>query len=160
MKAYLKILRDAVLACLIFVVAGFAINAVRSDGLPLIADKPYDIFVPCPETLGTVELIAPDDARLSDGKSFIVDARSLDEYNAWHLKDAVCITYDYLEPISEEELKNVARNIVGSGKERVIVYGDGDGREGSTGYELGRELAGHGIQHVFVVDGGADGVKR
>ncbi len=160
MKTYLFILRDAVIVALIMAVAGICINAVRHDGLPFIADKPYDIFVPCPETLGVVELIAPDDPRIFDGKAFVVDARTTDEFNAWHLNDAFCITYDYLDPIPEDELKNVSRNIISSGKERLIVYGDGDGREGSTGYELGRELAGHGIQHVFVVDGGVDKLKK
>ena len=50
-------------------------------------------------------------------------------------------------------------NIASSGKARLIVYGDGDGELGSTGYELGRELAGNGIKNVFVVKGGADALK-
>lgn len=159
MKTYLIILRDAVIICLIMAAAGIFINAVRPDGLPFIAEKPYDIFVPCPETLGTVELMPANDERLKDGKSFIVDARTQEEFAEWHYNEAINITYDYLEPISEDELKNVTLNVVNSGKERLIVYGDGDGRQGSTGYELGRELAGHGVQHVFVVDGGSDKLR-
>ncbi|MBQ4359487.1 MAG: rhodanese-like domain-containing protein [Proteobacteria bacterium] len=159
-KSFWIILRDAVIICAAMAVAGIFINAVRPDGLPFIADKPYDIFVPCPETLGTVEMIAPGDSRLTDGKAFIVDARSQEEFDAWHLDGAICITYDYLEPIEEAELKNVTLNIVNSGKERLIVYGDGDGGQGSTGYELGRELAGKGVSHVFIVEGGADALKK
>lgn len=159
MKTFLTILRDAVIACAIFAIAALCINAARNDGLPFIAEKPYDIFVPCPETLGTVEMMSPSDERIKDGQSFIVDARTQDEYNEWHLDNAMNITYDYLEPISPEELKNISINIVSSGKARLIVYGDGDGQQGSTGYELGRELAGNGIKNVFIIDGGADALR-
>ena len=158
-KTYLIILRDAVIAAAILATAGLFINAVRPDGLPFIADKPYDIFVPCPETLGTVEVLPATDERIRDAGSFIVDAREMDAFNAWHLDGAICITYDYLDPIPPEELKNISMNIASSGKARLIVYGDGDGEQGSTGYELGRELAGNGINNVFVVKGGADALK-
>ncbi|MBQ9818289.1 MAG: rhodanese-like domain-containing protein [Proteobacteria bacterium] len=160
MKTFLRIVIEACVICLIMAIIGIVINAIRSDGLPFIADKPYEIFVPCPETLGKVEMIAASDPRLQDGKSFIVDARSEEEYKVWHYEDAISITYDYLDPIPEEELKNITLNIINSGKERLVVYGDGDGSQGSTGYELGRELAGHGIQQVFVVEGGAEGLKN
>ena len=159
MKTFLTILRDAVIACAVFAIAGLCINAARNDGLPFIAEKPYDIFVPCPETLGTVEMMSPSDERIKDGESFIVDARTQEEFNEWHLDNAMNITYDYLDPISPEELKNISLNIVSSAKARLIVYGDGDGKQGSTGYELGRELAGNGIKNVFIIDGGADALR-
>jgi hypothetical protein len=160
MKTFLRIVIEACVICLIMAIIGIVINAIRSDGLPFIADKPYEIFVPCPEILGTVEMIAANDSRLTDGKSFIVDARSQEEFDTWHYAESICITYDYLDRIPEEELKTVTLNIINSGKERLIVYGDGDGGQGSTGYELGRELAGHGIPQVFVVEGGAEGLKN
>ncbi len=153
------ILRDAVIAASCLAGIGIAVNMVRADGLPFIADKPYDIFVPCPETLGTVEMIEPGDALLRDAGSFIVDARSQEEYNEWHWGDAFCITYDYLDPIDPEELRNIIHNIANSGKARLIVYGDGDGSQGTTGYELGRELAGNGMKNVYIVNGGADALK-
>lgn len=159
MKPYLIILRDAVIAAGILAIAGLFINAVRSDGLPFIADKPYDIFVPCPETLGSVEVIPATDERIFDANSFIIDAREKDDFKAWHLDGAISITYDYLDPISPAEIKNITMNIANSGKARLIVYGDGDGELGSTGYELGREIAGNGIKNVFVVKGGADALK-
>ena len=159
-KELLKIIKEAVIACIIFAAVGFIVNAVRSDGLPLVADKPYDIFVPCPEALGAVELIEPNDPRLSDGTAYIVDAREEEDFEQWHLKDAFCITYDYLDPLPPEELKNIAHNIMHSGKLILIVYGDGDGEIGSTGYELGRELAGSGMKNVFVVKGGADALMK
>ena len=160
MKTFLIILRDAIIACAIFAIAGLIINAARNDGLPFIADKPYEIFAPCPEVLGNVEMISPTDERIKSSDSFIVDARTLEEYNEWHLENAMNITYDYLDPLSPEEIKNISYNIASSGKSRLIVYGDGDGKQGSTGYELGREIAGNRIiKEVYVIDGGADALR-
>ena len=147
------------IAAAILATAGLLINAVRPDGLPFIADKPYDIFVPCPEALGTVEVIPATDERIFDASSFVIDAREQADFKAWHLDGAICVTYDYLDRISPEELKNISMNVANSGKARLIVYGDGDGELGSTGFELGRELAGNGINNVFVVKGGADALK-
>ena len=156
MKTFLKILRDAVIACAIFAVAGLIINAVRPDGLPFIADKPYDIFVPCPEILGEVDTIPAGDPRILEESSLVIDARSAEEFAAWHLENAMNITYDYLDPISPDELKNISANIIKSGKARLVVYGDGDGLSGSTGYQLGSELAGNGIKNIYIVEGGVD----
>ena len=38
-------------------------------------------------------------------------------------------------------------------------YGEGDGSPGTSGYQLGRELAGNGMKNVFVVTGGADALR-
>ncbi|MBO4351352.1 MAG: rhodanese-like domain-containing protein [Proteobacteria bacterium] len=159
MKTYLIILRDALLIAATLAWIAFFINTVRPDGLPFIADKPYDIFVPCPETLGEVEMMAPTDPQIFDAQTFVVDARTQEEYDAWHLEGVICITYDYLDPIPPEELKNIIMNIAQSGKARLVVYGDGDGGQGTTGYELGREIAGNGIKNVYVVEGGANALK-
>ncbi len=161
MKTFLIILRDAFIACAIFAVIGLIINGLRSDGLPFIADKPYEIFVPCPETLGNVENIAANSPLITDSQSFLIDARTPEEYNEWHLNNAMNITYDYLEPISEAELKNISLNIANSGIVRLIIYGDGNGEQGSSGYELGREIVGNGIKNVnvYVVTGGANALR-
>ena len=160
MKTFLQILKEAVIAAAVFAVIAFTVNAIRSDGLPLIADKPYDIFVPCPEALGEVQMIEATDPRIKDGSAFIIDAREESEYEAWHLPDAYNVTFDYLDPVSPEEIKNIAYNAANSGKSMLIVYGDGDGELGSTGYELGREIAASKlITTVYVVKGGVDALK-
>ncbi len=159
-KVFFKIFIQAVIACAIFTTLAFIVNAVRSDGLPLIAEKPYEIFVPCPITQGTVELLAPTDNRITDGESYIIDARSQEDYDAWHFDGAYCITYDYLDPIEDAELKNITLNIAASGKARIVVYGDENGQKGSNGYELGRELAGRGLKNVFIIEGSIDALKE
>ncbi len=160
MKTFLQIFKEAVIAAAIFAVIAFTVNAIRSDGLPLIASEPYDIFVPCPEVLGDVLMIEPTDSRITDGTAFVVDAREESDFQEWHLKDAVNIPFDYLDPIDPAEIKKISRNIVSTNKAMLVVYGDGDGGLGSTGYEQGRQLAGSGMfTNVYVVKGGVDALK-
>ena len=85
--------------------------------------------------------------------SFVVDARSKQEFDAWHVRRAINISYDYLDPTPKETLKGLAETIARSRAKRVVVYGDGDTPD--TGEQLAKEVSGHGIKHVFFVEGGA-----
>ncbi|MFA5624977.1 MAG: rhodanese-like domain-containing protein [Bradymonadales bacterium] len=154
------IIRDAIIIVLFASVIAMVYNLIRSDGLEWVAKVPYEIFVPCPETLGTVEMIESSDPRFSDGRSLFIDARSEEEYHEWHYADALNLEYDYLDPIPEETMKYMSQNILKSGMARVIVYGDGEGEKGSSGYELGRELSGRGINNIYIVKGGVAALKE
>ncbi len=134
-------------------VVALAVNLVRPDPLPLIAATPYQILVPCPEPGGPVEAIAADDPELGSPRTFLVDARPPREYARGHLPGAVNLPYDWLDPVPEEELRSMAREIASSRASRVAVYGDG-GRPDS-GEHLGREISGRGIKNVHFVVGGA-----
>ena len=85
--------------------------------------------------------------------SFLVDARSKQEFEAWRLRQAINISYDYLDPTPQETLQDLAETIARSRAKRVVVYGDGATPD--TGEQLAREVSGHGIKHVFFVEGGA-----
>ncbi len=61
--------------------------------------------------------------------------------------------YDWLDPVPETVLRELARSIAASRATRVVVYGDG-GRPDS-GEHLGREISGRGIRNVAFVRGGA-----
>lgn len=130
-----------------------AFNAVRPSGLPLVARTPYQTLVPCPEPGGPVEALEPSSPALASPRSFLIDARSAAEYDAGHLEGAVNIPYDWLDPVPEAELAELAQSIAASGAARVVVYGDG-GRPDS-GEHLGREFSARGIKNVGFVRGGA-----
>lgn len=153
MTGAFRIVRDAIIATLVCSVAGLAFNAVRPSGIPLIADTTYEIFVPCPEPLGEVEPLSPGDPRIQDGKALRIDARSAEEYAAWHLPDARHVPFDYLEGVPDE----VVRRVAGSGAALVVVYGDGG--DPDSGREMARELAGRGVRNVFFVQGGAPALR-
>jgi len=141
----------AVTAASAAVALGF--NAARPDGLPLVAHQPYETMVPCPEPGGPVAVLAADDPAIRSARTFVIDARSAKAYREGHLEGAVHVPYDWLEPLPEAELEDLARRIASSRATRVVVYGDG-GRPDS-GEHLGREISGRGIGNVCAVAGGA-----
>jgi Rhodanese-like domain len=138
---------EAFIIALATAMLGVVVNALRADGIPLVANEPYEIFVPCPEG-GEVEPIDPGDPRLDDLDSLIVDARPIAQFAADGLIRAINIEFDWLDPIAEENIKR----ILGAGANRLIVYGDGG--EPDNGYELAREIAGLGLNNVYYVEGG------
>lgn len=148
-----SIVRDATWV----VVAAFALalcgNAARPGGLPLVADRPYRVLVPCPEVTGEATALAPTDPTLGDPRTLLLDARDAAAFAAWHAPAARSVPYDYLAPTSQETV----REILASGAARVVVVGDGD--DPDSGRELARELAGRGLQNVAFVTGGAPALK-
>ena len=147
------VLRDAVIAAGISFVAGLLVNLVRPDAIPFVADQPYELFVPCPEPGGEVTPMAADAPALLADDTFVVDARSKEEFDTWRLRRAINISYDYLDPTPKETLRELAETIARSRAKRVVVYGDGDTPD--TGEQLAKEVSGHGIKRVFFVEGGA-----
>jgi hypothetical protein len=148
---------EAVVIASLVSVGSLAVNALRSDPLPLVARVPYQTLVPCPEPGGPVEPIAVDHPAVASSRSFVIDARSRSEFDAYHLPGAVSIPYDWLDPLPDEVMAALARDIAASGATRVVVYGDG-GRPDS-GEHLGREISGRGIKNVVFIEGGAPVVR-
>jgi hypothetical protein len=153
MQPFRRVLLDATAVALAGVVTALVINALRSDGLALVADTPYQTLVPCPEPGGPVEALDFRSPDISSPGSVIVDARSKAEFDEHHLSGAVNVPYDWLDPVPEDTLAELASSIAASGATRVVVYGDG-GRPDSGEY-LGKEISGRGIKNVFFIRGGA-----
>ena len=150
----LVVLRDGAIIVVFSSAVALLVNAVRPDGIAVIEKNEYDIFVPCPEPVGEVEMMSPVDfLGLKEKKVLIIDARDEEEYDLWHYPEAINVAFDYLEPVCRLNLKEIAS----SGARMVIVYGDGD--DPDSGKELGRELSGHGIKNVHYVEGGASVIR-
>lgn len=148
-----KSLSEAALVVVLCSVAAICFNAVRPNSLPLVARMPYQTLVPCPEPGGPVAAVEADDPVIAGGGTFIVDARPEAAYAHRHLPGAVNLPYDWLDPVPDDRLQELAVAIAASRATRVVVYGDG-GRPDS-GEHLGREISGRGIKNVFFVAGGA-----
>ena len=150
-------LRDALIATAAFSVVGLLANLVHPERIPFIAEKEYEILVPCPEPGGEVSVIQPDDPVLQDQSTFVVDARPGEAFEKWSFRDAANVTYDYLDPTPPEVLQQLARSIARSGARRVAVYGDGDRPD--TGEQLAKEISGHGIKNLSFIEGGAPALQ-
>ncbi|HUU01448.1 MAG TPA: rhodanese-like domain-containing protein [Myxococcota bacterium] len=150
-------LQDAVLITLVAGGIGMLANLVHPEGIPFVAEKNYETLVPCPVAGGEVTPLAPDDAALRSGDTFLIDARSAEEYKAWRYRQAMNVPYDYLDPTPAETIGEMARRVASSGARRVVVIGDG--QQPDSGKWLGKEISGKGIKNVFFVKGGAKALK-
>lgn len=144
-----SILRDALLATVLATVVALGTNAVRSRGLPLVQKEAYQLLVPCPEVTGPVPEMAASDPRLTARGTLVIDARTAEEYAAWHLPGARNVPFDFLSPTRPE----VVSELAASGAPLVAVYGDG--LDPDSGRELAAELMKKGIRNVLHVTGGA-----
>lgn len=145
--------RDAAIVVVLAAVCALATNALRADGLPLVASEPYRIYVPCPEPLGDVEAMPASAISWVDRRECLVDARPAADWAAWHAPGAISVPYDFLDPVSERAVSDLLDGDV----VRIVVYGDG--QQPDTGRELARELAGAGVRGVHFVPGGAGAVR-
>ncbi|MBN1336703.1 MAG: rhodanese-like domain-containing protein [Deltaproteobacteria bacterium] len=149
----LTLVRDAGIVVAISTVAAFSVNALRHDGIPIVAKEPYRILVPCPEPGGDVIPLAPADVRWGDAADLVIDARPVAEAGSWSAPGAQNVPFDYLDPVSDDKLSD----LLSTRCDRVVVYGDGDRPD--SGEELAREISGHGVRNVHFVPGGVAAVR-
>jgi hypothetical protein len=154
-KAALGVLLDGVIVTAICAAAALAFNALRPGGIPVVQKKAYDILVPCPEKVGEVKSMSPAEfARLDMKKILLIDARESVQFKAWHMTSAMSVPFDYLMPVTDENLRKIAA----ARAAMVVVYGDG--LDPDSGRELGREISGRGIRNVHFIKGGAETIRK
>lgn len=147
--------RDAVLIVVGCAAFALAFNGLRpSGGIPVVQREAYDLLVPCPDINAEVDPLEPTDPRLGAERTLVVDAREAEAFAAWHHPAARSVVYDFLDPLPEEKVREIAR----SGAAMVAVYGDG--ADPDTGRELAKEIASKGIRNVYFVRGGAPALRE
>ena len=149
-----SVIRDAVIVTVLGAAIALAFNALRDDkDIPLVAEREYEILVPCPEHEGKpARPLTPAELRPNEEGLLLVDARDDEAFRAWHLPGAMSIPYDYLEPNPEE------RKILSTRARKVVVYGDGDNPD--SGQQLANAISGKGVKNVFYVRGGAPALRE
>ena len=147
------VMRNAVLIVVLSSLLALIVNAIRPNGLVMIAKKEYEIFVPCPEPVKEVKSTEPD--IFKHGASvLLIDARPESSFTEASIHGALHLEFDYLYPVSDSAVKSIAASQV----RHVVVYGDG--KRPDPGHELARELAGRGIRNVtYITDGYNEAIK-
>jgi hypothetical protein len=147
-------LRDAAIVVALSTALALTANALRRDrSIPLVARRPYDILVPCPEHKGSAAPIAAAQLVIGERGLLLLDARDREAFTAWHPAGATSLPYDYLEPPTAE----VVQRVLSSRARRVVIYGDGD--DPDSGEQLARELNRKGVKNVAFVVGGARALR-
>ena len=151
---WFTVFRDAAVVVALSTVLALVSNWLHpTTRIPLVAEREYQVLVPCPEFEGkAATAISPADLRSGEG-TMLVDAREEEAFKAWHAPGAVCVPYDYLEPTPTVLIAKVLE----ARARRVVVYGDGD--DPDSGQQLANELSGKGIRNVSYVKGGAPLLK-
>lgn len=131
------------LACAV----GLVINEARSRGLPLLADEPYQIYVPCP-------VVSTEAAAMTVGELpadltgwILIDSRQPEEFALAHPAGARLLSYHPLESPAENVLAGLRREQATG----ILVIGD---TAIDSGRLLGAELAGAGLRGVHYLQGG------
>lgn len=152
--SWLSVIRDALLVTALSAGLALAYNGLRSSNkIPLVADKPYEILVPCPEHVGKpARALKPQEVRDAGENLALIDARERESYDEWHLPGALSIPFDYLEPNPEE------KKVLRTHARKVVVYGDGENPD--SGEQLAHAISGKGVKNVFFVKGGAPALRR
>ncbi len=154
LRTFWGLIFDALILASVCTLIALLTNSVRDDGLPLVAQKAYQILVPCPEVLGEATSIAAGDLDLSAKGCLVLDARAKADYDEWHIDSAWHVPYDFLTPVKPEVISKIAS----SGSKQVVVYGDG--ADPDTGEHLAKELSAAGIRNVGFISGGASALKK
>ncbi len=126
---------------------GILVNALRVNGIPLIAEHPYEILLPCPMEQVEVESVSVAD--VLHGQVLFIDARPQDSYEKSHIPGAISLPYDDLAEPSAADLQPV-RN---ARAERIVVYGELD-QSFDIGHQQASDLAAAGLPRVFYLAGG------
>ncbi|TNF37755.1 MAG: rhodanese-like domain-containing protein [Deltaproteobacteria bacterium] len=165
-----SMLRDTTLVVVGAALVALVTNAVREDGLPLVASAPHAVVVPCPaEVTGPASPIEATDPRLHDAGTVVVDAREAEEFAAWHAPGAEHLYYDLLAESPEYHDAIAALLQTHRSARLVAVYGDDEaglttadgqpGDEAGTGFRLAGALSAQGLKNVHYVVGGAAALR-
>jgi 3-mercaptopyruvate sulfurtransferase SseA len=111
-----------------------------------VAPRPYEIYVPCPETQVDAAAVAVDDIRVERDVLY-VDARAEADYRAAHIEGAASFPYPILDDPPPERVAALKRR-----RGPVVTYGDG-GR-GDLGEMMASLLTELGVPEVSALEGG------
>ncbi len=147
-KAIGTILGQAVVLAAVGAVLGLGVNAVRPEGLALVAEEPYEIYVPCPMMPAEATPVEPEElADLDLNGLVIVDARPVEAYDHRRIPGSRSLPYHPLKSPPAEVLAEYEA----LEPNRILVVGD---TEIDSGRLLAAELAAAGCLGVRYLEGG------
>jgi rhodanese-related sulfurtransferase len=141
-------------------------NAIRSDGIPLIAEIEYEIFAPCKDSEVESQAANVEDLASAGGDAVLyVDARPAEAFTAEHVKGSINIPYSVLFGASKEDIARVKEEMATREAKTVIVFGKyAEPKSTEAAVDLAEPLAQQlieaevaGVKHL---EGGIDELKK
>lgn len=142
-----KILGQAVLLAVVGSVVGLVVNAVRSEGLALVAEKPYELYVPCPMMPSEASPVKASELEGDLSAWQIIDARPDAAKASQHIPGAQVLPY---HPLKSPDA-NVLAELKALGPNSLLVVGD---TAIDSGRLLAAELSEAGCLGVRYLEGG------
>ncbi|MCP4676155.1 MAG: rhodanese-like domain-containing protein [Deltaproteobacteria bacterium] len=166
MKIFIKVVVQAFIITGATAIIAAGTNLVRSDGIPLVTDIPYEIFAPCKDSEATSEAVSMDDLpRETEDRVLYVDARPVEFFLKEHVEGAINVPYSALFGASKEDIATVKKAVRERRAVSVIVYGAyadpaAPDKQVDFGKPLARQLVGDGIKGVRHVEGGLESLNK
>jgi rhodanese-related sulfurtransferase len=126
----------------------FSVNALRSQGLPLVMPFPPEQQCSSRAQSGhPVKVAQALNSKMTGREDVVfVDARSRDLFELGHIKGAINVPYSFVEPIPKETIRQLSRF------RTVIVYCNTRDSENSS--LLAGELSEQGVAGAAYLEGG------
>jgi rhodanese-related sulfurtransferase len=148
MKKIAWLFARSVLFAAACVLVGVVFNALRPHGIDLVAQSPYQIYVPCPESLAKAETVTTAAARRSADVLYL-DARPVEDFERAHIKGAISFPYPVLEDPDAARVDALKTKGV-----PIVTYCDG-GRS-RFGEMMAKLLTELGVKNVTNLEGGLE----
>lgn len=142
-----KILGQAVLLAAVGSGLGLLVNAVRSEGLALVAEKPYELYVPCPMMPSEASPVKAGDLEGDLSALQIIDARPDAAEASQRIPGARLLPY---HPLKSPDV-NVLSEFKALPPRSLLVVGD---TAIDSGRLLAAELSEAGCLGVRYLEGG------
>lgn len=145
-----KCLKRALIITIGAALLAWAFNGLRGEGgIPLFAQYPYEIFVPCPDARAEVEPVTVED--VPEAGVIFIDARPEARFKRGHVPEARSLPYDDLFDPPEAEIKA----LIQLKAQMIVVYGELDGAL-DTGQRMAEDLAASGLRGARPLEGGVE----
>lgn len=161
----LRVLWQSLAVVAVSAVIAVGTNALRSDGIPLVTDVPYEIFAQCRDSEAAADAVAAGEIDSGDGTLLYVDARPEEEFTREHVDGAINVPYSALFGASADDLERIASAASRPGISGIVVYGsmidpDAPDQPIELGKPLAQQLVETGLEKVRHMAGGLAALKK
>jgi rhodanese-related sulfurtransferase len=146
MKASVKIIGQIVVVFVFSSALALLVNGARKGGLPLV--RPFPPQYQCPSRMKEGQPMPVKEALKAYGRegAVFVDARAKASYDKGHVKDAINLSYSFLDAVPPEAVDRLSRY------RWIVVYCNTEREERSR--LMAGELSEAGLQDVSYLEGG------